>query len=131
MMSTNLTQVTEKSATSPPETILERADFCMKHYQPYLRKDFNLDHLSSILNISKQALDLFFRQSHLPFDQYLEKWRVLHAKGILEKYAARDLEIKTIGSLSGFSSERKFVEAFKKIEGISPEIYQSQINESK
>lgn len=108
-----------------------KVDFCMKHYQPFLRHDFSLHHLSVITNIPESNLEIYFRQTTQPFNQYLDEWRVKYAKNLMSKGKVRDMETKTIGLLSGFSSARKFIEAYKRIEGISPEDYQSQIYKAK
>jgi len=108
-----------------------KVDFCMEHYRPYIRHNFNLNQLSVITNIPVSNLEIYFSQSLHSFDQYLDVWRVRHAKNLMNKGKVRDMELKTIGSLSGFSSAKKFTEAFTSIEGIPPEIYHSQINKSK
>lgn len=131
MDSGNFTPLTENTATGSAETTGDKVDFCMKHYQPYLRKDFSLQHLSLIINVPVKDIENYFGHSSIAFEQYLCKWRVKLAKSLLDKETSWNLDIKTIGSLSGFSSTKKFTEAFFRFEGISPEEYQSQINKSK
>ena len=114
-----------------PATIGARADYCMLHYQPYRRKDFNLHQFSVITNIPASNLETWFDQTGRPFDRYLDEWRVKYAKMLITNGKVRNMEIGTIGSLSGFSSARKFTAAYTQIEGISPETYQFQINISK
>ncbi len=121
----------ENSQSDQHAAIALRADFCMQHYQPYIRKDFNLHQLSVIANIPVSSLADYFSQSPLTFNQYLDVWRVKYAKMLITTGKARDMKIGTIGSLSGFSSVKKFTAAYTEIEGISPEICQSQINTSK
>lgn len=123
--------VPENSDASRLSAIGAKVDFCMEHYNPYLRADFNLHHLSVITNIAEKDIEIFFSQSPRPFNQYIDEWRVKYAKNLMNSGKVRGMELKTIGSLSGFSSAKKFVEAFRNIEGISPETYQSQINKSK
>jgi AraC-like DNA-binding protein len=107
----------------------ERVDFCMQQYHPFLRHDFNLNQLAVITNIPLLQLEIYFRDPSLrPFDQYLDGWRVKYAKNLMHSGKVRDMELKTIGSLSGFSSVKKFIDSFVHLEGISPEAYQSQIN---
>jgi transcriptional regulator GlxA family with amidase domain len=107
-----------------------KLDFCMEHYRPYIRHDFNMHQLSVIANIPVSDIEFYFSRSHRSFIQYIDEWRIKHAKNLMNKGNTLNLELKSIGSLSGFSSCRKFTEAFTTIEGISPEIYQSQINKS-
>lgn len=124
-------RVTENNDSERLAIIGARVDFCLEHYQPYLRKDFNLVQLSVIANIPVSDIENYFSQSSPPFDQYIDKWRVKYAKTLMSTGKVRNMEMKTIGSLSGFSSAKKLIEAFQKVEGISPETYQSQINKSK
>ncbi len=108
-----------------------KMDFYMEHYRPYIRHDFDMHQLSVITNIPVSDIEFCFNRADRSFIQYVDEWRVRHAKNLMNKGNTLNLELKSIGSLSGFSSVKKFTEAFTSIEGISPEIYQSQINKSK
>ncbi len=52
-----------------------KVDFCMEHYRPYIRHNFNLNQLSVITNIPVSNLEIYFSQSLHSFDQYLDVWR--------------------------------------------------------
>lgn len=112
-------------------TTKAKVNFCMQRYRPFIRQNFNLHQLSVITNIPVPDLENYFNLIGNTFDQSVDEWRVQYAKSLMHKESAMHMEPKTIGSLSGFSTETKFVQTFKNIEGISPEIYQSQINKSK
>ena len=127
MHTKDLTPVSENTEINQPTAISARIDFCMEHYQPYLREDFKLHHLSIITNIPEPDIEFFFSQSPQQFNQYLDVWRVKYAKNLMNSGKVRGMETKTMGSLSGFSSVRKFAEAFQNIEGISLENYHLQI----
>lgn len=107
--------------------IAEKIRYCIEHYQPYLRKDFNQHQLSVITNIPVSNLENYFDQSTQPFNQYLDEWRVKYAKQLMSSGKVRDMEIKTIGALSGFSSAKRFTKTFRHIEGALPEIDQQHI----
>jgi len=130
MLTKQIASFFENRESQPPDETAAKLDFCMEHYQPYIRHDFNLHQLSVIANIPVSDIENYFSQSTQPFNQYLNEWRVKHAKNLMNKESTLNLEIKSIGILSGFSSCRKFTEAFTTIEGISPEIYLSQIKKS-
>ena len=130
MDSDNLTFISDISAHDGLKAISKRADFCMKQYQPFLRKDFSIHHLSMIINVPVPDIENYFSQSLLIFEQYVSKYRVKYSKSLLEKETSSNLEIITIGSLSGFSSTKKFIEAFRRFEGISPKDYQASINQT-
>ncbi len=122
-------QVADDPETNYLAAIGSKIDFCMGQYHPYLRPDLTLDQLSVITNIPVSSLENFFNHAlNRPFNQYLDGWRVKYAKNLMHSGKVRDMELKTIGSLSGFSSVKKFIDSFVHLEGISPEAYQSQIN---
>lgn len=103
-----------------------KVDSYMQQYQPYLRQDFNLNQLSVISNIPEPILTLYFAQpATQSFNQYIDEWRVRYAKMLMNTGKVKGMELKTIGSLSGFSTAGKFIEAFTKVEGISPVLYKA------
>ena len=126
MTSKRLNPVSENIENHQQAAIGAKVDFCMQQYQPYLRHDFSLHHLSVIANISVSDLELYFSPSNQLFEHFLDEWRVKYAKNLMSAGKVRGMELKTIGSLSGFSSTKKFIEAFKRIEDTSPELFQSQ-----
>lgn len=120
-------QVTGNPETNSFAAIGVKVDFCMEQYHPYLRPDLTLDQLSVITNIPVSFLENYFNQAlNRPFNIYLDGWRVKHAKNLMARGKANDLTLKTLGSLSGFSSVKKFIQTFQSIEGISPGMYLSQ-----
>jgi len=131
METKDLNTIFEDSETNQLAVIRERVDYCMQQYRPYILHGFSRHHLSVITNIPETDIEIFFIQSPVTFEQYLDEWRVKYAKNLMISEKVRGMEMKTIGSLSGFSSAKKFVEAFRNIEGISPEIYQIQIEKIK
>lgn len=131
-MDTNdLSSVSNNSEKDRMAVIGAKVDYCMQQYRPYIMYGFNLHQLSVITNIPETDIELFFGQSPQPFDQYLSEWRVKFAKNLMNTGKVHGMETKIIGLLSGFSSARKFIEAFQNIEGISPENYHLQIIKSK
>jgi len=123
--------VSENTAAEFLAVVSEKTTFCLGHYKPYLRKDFNMEQLSVITQIPLAVLQYYFSLSGLSFDSLINEWRVCHAKNIMHIESSNKLELHTIAMLSGFATLKKFIETFVALEGISPEIYQSQINEPK
>ncbi len=129
MLTKLLASFFENPESQQPDETAAKLDFCMEHYRPYIRHDFNMHQLSVIANIPVSDIEFYFNWSHRSFAQYIDEWRIKHAKKLMNKENTLNLELKSIGSLSGFSSVNKFIETFTTIEGISPEIYQSQLQE--
>ena len=114
------------------ETIGYKIEQCMADLQPYLQQDFNLAQLSVLVKIPAHHLAWYFREiKQLPFNEFRNRWRVEHAKNLIQEGKSSDLTLEAIGFLSGFSSRNTFLNAFKKAEGISPNAFLSQVKNSK
>lgn len=106
------------------ERIIETS---MRDLKPYLQKDFNLPQLSVLVHIPVHHLAYFFRENkNQSFHDYRNKWRVEHAKRLIDDGKTKGLTLEAIGTLSGFSTRNTFFIAFKRAEGISPGEYVSR-----
>jgi YesN/AraC family two-component response regulator len=110
-------------------SIGEKADTCMGELKPYLKKDFNMVQLSSLIKIPLHHLAYYFREiRNQSFNDYKNHWRIKHAKELILDGHASKVTLETIGSLSGFSSRNTFFTAFKKMEGISPNAFLTSLS---
>jgi AraC-like DNA-binding protein len=108
--------------------IHQKADSCMKEAQPYLHPDFNLAHFAVMTKIPVHHLSYYFREEKKQhFNDYRNEWRINHAKNLIIKGSANEFTLETIGLQSGFSSRNTFLTTFKKVEGITPSSFASQI----
>lgn len=90
--------------------------------------EFNLEHLSKATQIPKHHWAYFFRYySEVSFVDLRNKYRIEHAKKIMQFAAYRQYTIEAIGEASGFGSRTTFFNAFKKYENISPGEYFDRI----
>ncbi len=113
------------------ELIDRRTKECMQELQPYLQQDFNLARLSVLLKIPAHHLAYYFREvKHITFTDFRNRWRIDHAKKLIREGKSGELTLEAIGILSGFSSRNTFLNAFKKAEGITPNDYRTQIDQS-
>ena len=103
-----------KSTESDQNSAIEaRIDLCMKRYQPYLRYDFSMHHLSLITSIPLQQIsDYFSHAGNQTFNQYVDGWRIRYAINLMMSGKVQGLELKAIALLAGFSSPRQFIKAF-------------------
>lgn len=65
------------------------------------------------------------------FNEYINFYRVNHAKSILSNTESNKITIYAVALDSGFSSEAPFYAAFKKYVGKSPSAYRNSIDENK
>jgi len=109
-------------------SIHQKADSCMKEAQPYLHPDFNMAQLSVQTKIPVHHLSYYFREEKKQhFNDYVNKWRINHAKNLIREGKSHDLTLEGIGLNSGFHNRNSFRTSFKKGEGISPSAFAAQI----
>lgn len=105
-----------------------KTDSFMEKKRPWLQAQCNLVHFSKITCIPAHHLACYFKYiKKQDFNDYCNMWRVKHAKSRLLQSKTSGLSLQEIGFLSGFSSQRKFFRAFRKVERISIRAFLSQI----
>jgi AraC-like DNA-binding protein len=110
--------------------IQQKTESCMQEFQPYLQPDCNLTQFSVLIQIPGHHLAYYFREvKKQSFIDFRNHWRVEHAKGLIREGKSSGMTLEAIGLLSGFSSRNTFLNAFKKIEGISPNDFVAQIDQ--
>jgi len=111
-------------------SIDQKADSCMTEVQPYLHPDFNLNQFSVLIHVPTHHLGYYFREEKKQhFNDYINKWRINHAKNLIREGKSHGLTLEGIGLISGFHNRNSFRTTFKKVEGISPSAFAAQIKE--
>lgn len=101
--------------------IAETIETFMKTDKPYLHLNFTLHDLSEQLHISTNVLSMVINTSwNLRFTDYVNKYRVAHAKEALCSQVKQRKTIEAIALDSGFSNRTSFYQAFKKETGLLP-----------
>ncbi len=96
--------------------------------QPYLNSDFQLSHLSVAIQVPVHHLSYYLREfKGYSFTDLRNRLRIEYAKELIRKGMTREVTIEAIGAMSGFASRNTFMNAFKKIEGISPGEFAAEI----
>lgn len=102
---------------------------CMKEHKPYINSECNLYSFSKLIDVPPHHLSYYFREfKRQRFNDFRNKWRVDHAKSLIQEGKASEITLEAIGLLSGFSSRNAFITDFKKFEGESPGSYASRFN---
>ncbi len=116
--------------TEYTESILQKADLCMKEHKPYLQPEFNLTQFSVLIKVPAHHLAFFFREVRKQtFSDYRNEWRINHSKALIREGKASGITLEAIGLQSGFATRNTFLTAFKKAEGVSPSIYVARISD--
>lgn len=87
-------------------------------------RDISADEMSDYLHISKVYFSqLFSREVGCPFTKYLTGIRMEHAKKLLRETNERVYEI---AEAAGYEDVKYFLKVFKKITGVSPQVYRER-----
>lgn len=119
----------EKNNTSPEEALFLRVEEHMKNSQPYTALDYTRKDLVSDMNTNEVYLSKAIKKcANLTIHEYLNRWRMEHAKHLLLEDV--DLTIETVATDSGFSSTRSFYRLFKEANGMSPAEFRNYVLDS-
>jgi AraC-like DNA-binding protein len=109
------------------QSIGQRMDIFMQEKQPYLLSQFNINHLAVQLEVPVHHMAYFLREvKKQTFSEYRNKWRIEHAKKLIEEGKSNELTLEAIAGLSGFSNRNSFRSTFQKTEGICPSTFAGQ-----
>ncbi len=99
----------------------EKLDKLMDNEKVYLQNELNLDTLAKKLKISRHYLTQLFN-THIGenFNQYINRYRIEHAKQLLRDNVEENLTIEEISFKSGFNSKVSFNRHFKNYTGVTP-----------
>lgn len=96
----------------------------MQQEKIYLNPELRLNELASMLGTNRTyASRLIHNRGNLNFCDYVNDYRLQHAKKLLSKTADERLPIEEVALRSGFSSNSTFYRVFTSKEGISPSRY--------
>ncbi|OIJ17502.1 hypothetical protein BKP37_03145 [Anaerobacillus alkalilacustris] len=88
-------------------------------------KDIKLQDIAERFYLSREYISRKFKQEyHETITDYLTKIRIERAKGLLENPY---LKIYDIAEAVGYQNDKYFIKVFKKLEGMTPNEYRSQI----
>lgn len=105
----------EAHTAQQAKQIIER-DFTDPLFGPY--------RIAEELHISNSYLSTVFKQTyHITVVHYITQLRIDEAKRLI---LTTDMDIKTVASASGFSSDISFIRVFKKYEATTPGTFRKE-----
>lgn len=115
-------KVTEES---PGDAVLSdlksRLIALMTEKHLYRETDLRLNEVAALLGSNQTYLSLILnKQMHTTFADFVNAYRVEHAKELIRNRASLSLTIGEVAEESGFSSESSFYRVFKKATGSTP-----------
>lgn len=112
---------------SIPET-LALLETLMKEKQYYLDSELTLPKLAGYLHLTPHQLsELLNVRLSTSFNDYVNSFRIQHAKELFAKPSYADWKILSIGIESGFGTKATFNSAFKKHTGMTPSEYKESL----
>lgn len=107
-------------------------DEYVKKNKIYLNPDINLNKLALMLKVKPYIISAVINESFKAnFNEYINKYRIEHAKWMLTDIRYQDLTILYISSECGFSSISSFNSFFKKLTNYTPNQYRKQMINTK
>jgi len=115
-------------SASQKEKYKRRLESLMQFENVYRRPDLTLPVLAALVNCSVNHLSQVINSGFgMSFFDYLNQYRIDHAKHMLSQYTGRQQSVLSIAFTVGFNSNSSFYTAFKKASGQTPAQYrQSQ-----
>jgi len=98
----------------------------MDQDKAYVDPGLSLQRLAAITGISTRVLSQFIKTNYdKNFKEYINSYRIEHAKGMLTDLKSNNYTIYAIALESGFSTESSFYSVFKQFTGITPKHYRT------
>ena len=105
----------------------QRLDQIMQSREEYLRPDLTLPKLAKTVGCSVNNLSQVINSGFgTSFFDYLNRYRIEHARKLLENSGNQSSAILTIAFTVGFNSNSAFYSAFKKYVGMTPAQYRQR-----
>lgn len=127
-LSNNITSDKKKEGSEKQLDVYHKLEQYLKLHKRYLDESLSLSILAREMNISVSYLSKIINTySDSNFSDYINKYRIAHAKMILSDDDYKKYTIAAIGLECGFNSKSAFYTAFKKFTSMTPTLYrQSQ-----
>lgn len=99
----------------------------MLEKEPYLDSDLTIKSLANQMQMEEKNLSILINtQLNLNFYEFINKYRIIKAKKILEDTSQSKLTILEVLYQVGYNSKSSFNTAFKKATGITPTVYRKK-----
>lgn len=104
--------------------LADRIHEVMEEKKPFLKEDFSLEDLATLLDVPKHHLYYSFRNNlQTRFTSLRTEFRIAYAKKILLEADLRMTTLDALGKKCGFASRSAFYKTFKQEVGCSPGEY--------
>ena len=103
----------------------------METEKPFLNPEFRITDLSIKMFTNRTYLsNLINSEFEMSFSDFVNRYRVQHAKTLMDKDSTLNYSLNYFSENSGFGSVSSFLRAFKQAEGITAGAYHRKINKA-
>lgn len=123
--------VMEEYPPSRVEELVLRAEKLMLEQKPWCNPEFNIADLSAMLGVNSKYVSRAINNSTgMTFSQWVNLFRIREAEQLLLSESARQFSLEGIYTRCGFTNKNTFLNAFKKVHGVTPSQYRQSKLES-
>ncbi|MBW6459139.1 MAG: helix-turn-helix domain-containing protein [Bacteroidales bacterium] len=106
---------------------LSRLNEIMLNEKPYLKTDFSLQDLCSLLQVNRRKVSYVLNEvMGKNFYGIVNEYRVKEAQQLIMRDEVSQLKIEALGEMVGFQSKSSFNACFKKFTGLTPSEYKNK-----
>lgn len=125
------TTTTDEYSLARVEEIILRAEKLMLEQKPWANPEFNIADLSAMLGVNSKYVSRAINSSTgMSFSQWVNLFRIREAEKLLLSDSARQFSMEGIYSQCGFTNKNTFLNAFRKVHGMTPSQYRQRKLES-
>lgn len=129
-LSKTLSRESCRPAESTEQALFESMSRLMEIERIYLDKNLNRDSLAERLETNRTYISKIIKaNTGLTLPQWINRYRIKHARLILSDPARSGMSVKDIADASGFSNVSTFNVVFKECVGMSPTAYRRNATE--
>lgn len=111
--------IVESETPDEAKQLMNRINKVMEEQKLYQRSDLKLQDLAAVLGTNRRTIsDCVNSQTRCSFAQYVNNYRIEHAKRLLHRNAGQ--KIAEVYHESGFANETTFFRTFKAVTGLTP-----------
>lgn len=109
--------------------LLERLKNHMEENKPYLNPDLSLQDLADQMSLSRNQISaLINQQHHMNFFEFVNLYRVMEVKFLMELPENKNLKLMSLAYDAGFNSKSSFNRVFKQQTQLTPSEYFNSLN---
>lgn len=114
------------------EDLFIQLENAMTSEKLYKDSNFNISKMSVHINVNSGYISKSIRYKEFAnFNSYLNKYRIAHAKELMQNIDYQKLTLLYVYSESGFANQVTFNRVFKQIEGVTPTEYIDSLKNNK